>query len=418
MTEPAPLTGSTFLNVAIPIVLLTIVTIGLHILMGGRGWSAHRTGLWPLIVGEDRRLSTSKVQLMLWTFAIVLALLLLLFFGKDFSALELQPEYLLLLGSPAAAVLLAKTFTASKVSNGAVENTEAPAPSVTDVVTDDEGNTDLFDFQYFLFNLVLLVWFAVEMSRTLSDPSRLADGAYFLPPLPLTLVGLTSASAAGYVVKKGLETERPSLLAAYPSVAAPHDEILLTGRNLRITTATPAAGAGPEHVTFGGRTAEVVQPLRANPQGFDEINVRVPADAQPDQQAAVQFTRVDGAVSESLGFGIVAGGPQILSVNPDRIVLREEADPAGRQRITILGTGFGDYETDDNPPSNRVSLGGVPLEASEDNWATERIWALAPTLADVKNASLNVPGRTELVVIDRYGRRSAPAAVELVEVAN
>jgi hypothetical protein len=65
----------------------------------------------------------------------------LLFFGKDFSALELQPEYLLLLGSPAAAALLAKTFTSSKVSNGAVENTEAPAPSVTDVVTDDEGNT-------------------------------------------------------------------------------------------------------------------------------------------------------------------------------------------------------------------------------------------------------------------------------------
>jgi hypothetical protein len=78
MTELAPLTGSTFLNVVLPIVLLAIVTIGLHILMGGRGWSEHRTGLWPLIVGEDRRLSTSKVQLMLWTFAIVLALLLLL----------------------------------------------------------------------------------------------------------------------------------------------------------------------------------------------------------------------------------------------------------------------------------------------------------------------------------------------------
>lgn len=416
MTELDPLTGSAFLNVVIPIAILAIVTIGLHILMGGRGWREHRTGLWPLIVGEDRRLSTSKVQLILRTFAIVLALLLLLFFGKDFSELELQPEYLLLLGSPAAAALLAKTFTSTKVSNGTVEKTEAPAPSVTDVVTDDEGHTDLFDFQYFLFNLVLL-WFAVEMFRTLSDPNRLADEAYFLPPLPLSLVGLTSASAAGYVVKKGLATESPTLQAVYPSVAAPHDEVLLTGRNLRITTAAPAAGAGSERVTFGGRTAEVVQPLRANPQGFDEINARVPTDAQPGR-ADAQFTRTDGAVSETLGFEVVVGGPKVPSVSPDRIVLREEADPAGRQRITILGTGFSEYDTQNDPPSNRVSLGGVLLETSEDTWATERIWALAPTLADAKNAGLDVPGRTELVVIDRYGRRSVPTGVDLVEVTN
>ena len=170
---------------------------------------------------------------MLWTYAVVLALLFLFFFGKDFSALELQPEYLLLLGSPAAAALLAKTFTSTKVSNRSVEKTEAEAPSVRDVVANDDGNTDLFDFQYFLFNLVLLLWFAVEMGGTLSDPSRLTNEAYFLPPLPLTLVGLTSASAAAYVVKKGLESERPVLLAAYPSVAAPHGNVRLTGKNLQ-----------------------------------------------------------------------------------------------------------------------------------------------------------------------------------------
>ncbi|MDQ4063705.1 MAG: hypothetical protein M3122_07430 [Actinomycetota bacterium] len=81
--------------------------------------------------------------------------------------------------------------------------------------------------------------FAVEMARTLSDPARLADNAYFLPPLPLSLVELTSVSAVGYVVKKGLESERPVLLAAFPSVAAPYDQVRLTGRSLRITSGVP-----------------------------------------------------------------------------------------------------------------------------------------------------------------------------------
>ena len=131
----------------------------------------------------------------------------------------------------------------------------------------------------------------------------------------------------------------------------------------------------------------------------------------------MQFTRADGAVSDSLGFEVEVSVPNVLSVNPDRIVLTDETSPDRRQRITILGSGFGDYDTQD-PPSNRVSLGGVPLEAPKDGWETERIWALAPTLADCKKVGLDVPGRTELVVIDRYGRRSAPTVVEFVEGDN
>src|SRR5215204_4558067 len=157
----------------LPIVGLTAVTLILHFAFGGRGWKDHTKGLWPLIVGKDKRLSTSKVQVTLWTFAIVLALLYLFFFGKDFAMLELQPEYLLLLGSPAAAALLAKTFTETKVSEGTLEKTEKPegeAPTPKEVVTNDAGEIDLFDFQYLLFNLLLLALFIVEMLRTLTDP--------------------------------------------------------------------------------------------------------------------------------------------------------------------------------------------------------------------------------------------------------
>ena len=84
VTNLRPLMGSWWLNVFLPIALIAVVTLGLHFLLGGRSWREHRTGLWPLFVGKDGRLSTSKVQFMLWTYAVVLALLFLLFFGKDF----------------------------------------------------------------------------------------------------------------------------------------------------------------------------------------------------------------------------------------------------------------------------------------------------------------------------------------------
>src|SRR5215211_297867 len=415
MTKLDPLTDSRFLNLIIPIVLLAGITLALHFLLGGRGWKDHTKGLWPLVVGKDRRLSTSKVQLVLWTFAIVLALLLLLFYGKNFSAFELEPEYLLLLGSPAAAALLAKTFTTTKISNGTVENTVAEEPSLKDVVSDDEGNTDLFDFQYFLFNLVLLLWFAVEMFRTLHDPSRLADEAYFLPPLPLSLVGLTSASAASYVVKKGLESERPVLQAAYPSAAAPHEEVRLTGRYLRITSAAPEGGQpaqAPTAVTFGGRPASISSPLRANPQGFDEIGVVVPVDIPPGR-ADAQFTRADGAVSDPLQFEVTSGGPTVFSVSPDRVILKDNA-----QEVTIAGSGFGDPDPGAPPQTNRVTLGGVPLAVPNGYWNSERIRAQVPALAQARQQGLTVPGKHDLIVIDRYGRRSSPAEVELVEGAN
>ena len=415
ITNLDPFTNSWWLNVILPVVLLTAVTLGLHFLLGGRGWKEHTKGLWPLVVDKDRRLSTSKVQLMLWTFAIVLALLLLLFFGKDFGALELQPEYLLLLGSPAASAILAKTFTNTKVSTGAVENTVAEEPALKDVVSDDEGNTDLFDFQYFLFNLVLLLWFAVAVFRTLHDPTRLEDEAYFLPPLPLSLVGLTSASAASYVVKKGLEAERPILRAAYPSVAAPHDEVRLTGQYLRLTSAAPEAGQpaqAPTAVTFGGKPASISLPLRENPQGYDEIGVVVPADVTPGP-AHVQFTRADGTVNDPLlQFQIVSGGPTVFSVSPDRLVLSD--DP---QEITIAGSGFGEPDPGAPPQANRVTLGGVPLTIPDGYWTSERIRAHIPALAQARQLGLTAQGKYDLIVVDRHGRASSPKQIELSELA-
>lgn len=52
VTQLKPLTGFWWLNVFLPIALIAVVALGLHSLLGGRGWRDHRKGLWPLVAGQ------------------------------------------------------------------------------------------------------------------------------------------------------------------------------------------------------------------------------------------------------------------------------------------------------------------------------------------------------------------------------
>ena len=232
------------------------------------------------------------------TYAVVFALLSILFHSGGLEFLEdgLRPEYLLLLGSPAAAAVLAKWFTVTKVENGAV--VKAPAPdnplptqTLVDTLTNDQGRADLFDFQYFLFNVVALIYFFVVF---LPQPEN------GLPDLPETLVALTSVSAASYLTKKGLESDV---------------------------------------------------------------------------------------------------GPTITAVYPGLIVFGKD------EWILISGINFGDQDTK-TPPMNTVLLGGRNLEAEE--WTPERIKAKVPDRTEAQAQGFTLPSSVDLIVQDRYGRRSTP----------
>lgn len=171
---------------------------------------------------------------------------------RDAVNAPLQPEYFVLLGFPVTAALAAKALTTNKVLNGtrtkpslddvaadaaaepaaaagsalppADDATSDPAstqPGTTtapglqgyghglaEIVTDDNGNADLLDFQYFGFNLVTLAYFVVEF---LTHPGS------GLPDLPPTLISLAGISAAAYTTKKALETDvRPVVSRVIP----------------------------------------------------------------------------------------------------------------------------------------------------------------------------------------------------------
>src|SRR5215211_4012909 len=127
--------------------------------------------LRALYVGQDGRWSTSKLQALLWTIAVAWGLTSLIvakWYGDSAGWDEqlrngLQDEYLLLLGGPFAAAIASKAIVTGKVENGDLPKVEGSssgaAEGLRQVVSDDAGDTDLIDTQYFVFNLVALAFF-------------------------------------------------------------------------------------------------------------------------------------------------------------------------------------------------------------------------------------------------------------------
>jgi hypothetical protein len=201
-----------------------------------------------LVLGKDKRLSTSKLQALLWTYTLVgilLAIVIANWIGQT-SGLDtlirdsLPQEYLLLLGAPFAAAVASKAVIATKVENGTVTKTEGGDTGATvrvkEAFGDDQGNTNLVDTQYLLFNFVALLYVIGGFIDT--------PGAG-VPSIPGVLVGLTSVSAATYVSNKAVQRDVPTLTGVVPARAAKGQPVRILGRNLLIP-----AGEDSYHQVF------------------------------------------------------------------------------------------------------------------------------------------------------------------------
>jgi hypothetical protein len=200
-----------------------------------------RRGVKALVMGADGRASTSKLQAVLWTFAVFYAFLFLLIWGRSLGCdqerlraeelalcsrateerqafaeivgRELQADYYVLLGFPLGVAVAARALTTAKVAAGAItkspnEQSEGVVQGLRETISNDRGETDLLDFQYFAFNLLTLAFFWTEF---LTDPST------GLPDLPATLIGLSGLSAAAYTTRKALEQDvKPAVSTVIP----------------------------------------------------------------------------------------------------------------------------------------------------------------------------------------------------------
>ena len=186
-----------------------------------------RQGLKAAVMGHDNRASTSKTQVVLWTAAVVWALIDLLLLARAHTGANLfttamtnwRPEYLVLLGFPVVAAAtakavvggansghgpatddssmrkMAKTLNVSRVymREPAGSDVKGFRAGVAELFTGDDNSVDWGDLQYVVFTLVTLVYFVIQF---------LAQPANGLPPVPAALLTLTGVSATGYAANK------------------------------------------------------------------------------------------------------------------------------------------------------------------------------------------------------------------------
>ena len=193
------------------VVVLALPSVGLALVNWRDDDAPKRRWLLGLVQGADNRWSTSKTAIVLWTYALWWALLAVLIHthGSGFADQTLKSQYLLLLGIPTTTAVAARStqkgrkLTAKPHHEIDPQTEKSALPEPTDefvtgvgqLFSDDSGQPDLLDSQYFGFTLVLLLWF---VSAFMSHP------AAGLPVLPQTLVALSGVSAAGYAAKKAL----------------------------------------------------------------------------------------------------------------------------------------------------------------------------------------------------------------------
>jgi hypothetical protein len=226
---------------------------------------ARRAGLKSLVIGTDGRASTSKIQAVLWTYGILYTLLYMVVLGRtllqtrdtrgvgqygdafaDFLNAGFRPEYVALLGLPIAGAIAAKGIVTGKVVSQEVLKAPSSAqPGVgrglAEAVSNDAGQTDMVDFQYFGFNLIALLYFFISFATTSAlDPSR------GLPVIPPTLLALSGVSTTAYLFKKQLESGAAPVVTS----VSPMRIVLGTDRRFLITGDGFLAEGRPANTTF------------------------------------------------------------------------------------------------------------------------------------------------------------------------
>lgn len=293
-----------------------------------------RLGMKALVIGADGRASTSKLQAVLWTGAVLYALTFLLLAGRvliapshcggasepacvtpDLSALRgafdkvvkdpLKAEYFALLGFPLAGAVAAKALISGKVANGDLlkqpSGGSGVVTGIAEVVTNDTGSIDVLDFQYAAFNLLTLLYFFVQFF------THLEDG---LPSIPATLLALSGVSVTAYTTKKALET---GVGPQITSVSAP---------TILLTTTSTLTVIGSGFVSAGGGSSELNGLFLAG----------IPLDA-----TAWTATRVTATLPTAAN-DLVAKG--FAPTNPADLVVQDEAgQTSGAYQIEIRAVG-------------------------------------------------------------------------------
>ena len=348
-----------------------IVFVGMTLLtlLGG-----HAYGAFSALIGTDGRTSTSKTQAGLWTVVLAWGIAFLLgrklFENQALSTVLPQDtwdQYLVVLGGPFAAAVLAKGIVTYQLSNGTLtKTTVAPdAATINQVLQNDANETDLVDSQYFLFNLVAIAYFIVQIAR---NP--------VLPTMPAVLLAATSGAAALYVGNKAASSNKPVISSVTPRSARAGDEITITGSN--ILGGGQSSQVQVQMAQFGSLT------VQGDPTD-SQVKATLPP-AAPTGQQDLFIVSGAGNSSDPYSIWVMADTPVIVGLDPPMVT------PG--QPITIYGRWFSSLTL---PNVNKVTVlfdGGNPVQVDvtvgADQSKPDSVTVTAPHSFNGHNTAITV----------------------------
>lgn len=209
-------------------------------------------GALALFLGKDQRLSTSTTMAWAWTLVISWVLIsLIIAWPPDWSTAltNFDGTYIALLGGPYAAWILARVAVSARVGNSTLQKpTGDGIPRLSDLVSGDDGNPDLFDVQYVMFNLIAMAFVVLAFSHA-------SDNGF--PVIPPALVLLTGGPAAIYAANKTLATNGPTIFSVSPGTVNAGSSFTVYGQNF-LAGAAATGPAGNLRVQVGGWEATVI----------------------------------------------------------------------------------------------------------------------------------------------------------------
>lgn len=339
-------------------------------------------------MGADGRLSTSKTVTMIWSGIVAFIVITLAFIANQEAStwfsdtINKAPDvYLVLLGGPFAAAVLAKIKVSTSIANGAIKTDGSGALNLVDLVTDDAGAADLYDFQYVLFNLVVIL---IVLMMFLPRP---ADG---FPPLPDFLGLLTGGAALTYTANKWLNPitdSSPVISSLNPGHGKPNTLVTIYGNYLY-----------SPNVSVPVQTQVRVGTAPATPPDLGSVAINYIKSAVPDpgplQQSGgpdAASDPVDVTVVVNNGMSVTATAawiydpPVIDAITPD-------GETAGQQ-ITLTGSGL---SSSNAVGPTTVTFGGVPATIQGEPTADS-------VVVEVPPLALGVAALVDVVVVTNYG---------------
>ncbi|MGI5457196.1 hypothetical protein ACQEWB_29330 [Streptomyces sp. CA-249302] len=253
-----------------------------------------RGGALAPVIGEDNRLSTSRVVAASWVLFVAYAVLVLVgrlaaasgHAERDtlISGLELArgAGMVTVLAVVCGIAVLVRRVVGLRVLGQRLQKVRAHRPRASDLLTDDAGRGTFADIQYVVISAVAVLFAAVRLARR---PDQ-------LPDLPWGLAVVVLISAATYLAGKYAEGGRPVILSVVRArEAGDLDAPIRTGDDIEIRGAAfvPPGAQGADRlsrmvVRIGAVNVHV--PLVPVAGGFSNptdavLTVPVPAEVEP-----------------------------------------------------------------------------------------------------------------------------------------